>query len=97
MQALDPNNISSNPMLCVVGTLKVTDQNMLPESPSATCKKEKAGDYCLLAGESNRVVSLPRRSNMSVALFGLRPTTGTGSSLCQSAQSVQDMNRLNTG
>ena len=61
-------------MLCVAGTLKVTDQNMLPESPSATCKKEKAGDYCLLAGESNRVVSLPWRSNNYVCRL-VRMTT----------------------
>ncbi|XP_076454774.1 salivary peroxidase/catechol oxidase-like [Babylonia areolata] len=48
------------------GTMKVTEKNMLPENPSGTCKKEKEGDYCLLAGD--------HRVNVFVGLGALHTT-----------------------
>ncbi|KAL8625947.1 hypothetical protein ACOMHN_012539 [Nucella lapillus] len=33
------------------GKMKVTEMNMLPENKKGTCKKEKEGDYCMLAGD----------------------------------------------
>ncbi|KAK7466015.1 hypothetical protein BaRGS_00037452 [Batillaria attramentaria] len=45
------------------GKMLVTEDNMLPESKSSTCKKEKVGDYCLAAGD--------HRVNVFVGLGGL--------------------------